>query len=272
MATCLSLLLTSCASFSVSKRVENANRIAASHDLQRHIFMPPDLSIVSFLRINKPDQIATIYIEGDGYSWINRTTLSSNPTPIDPIGLKLAAIDKSRNIIYLARPCQYVDIKTQPKCTPDLWSSHRYSNLVLSNYHLILNKIRRTYKINKFHLVGFSGGAAITALLTASRDDIASLRTVAGNLNHTELNKRENVSALHGSLDAIKYAQQTRSIPQAHYYGAKDTVIPGWVSDTYVRQLGKRNCSTRIEVPKASHLEGWMKYWKTEWENIPSCG
>ncbi len=51
-----------------------------------------------------------IFVEGDGLSWISKTTISSNPTPIIPVGLKLMLSDnKSSCIIYLARPCQYIN-------------------------------------------------------------------------------------------------------------------------------------------------------------------
>ena len=32
---------------------------------------------------------------------------SDNPTPVNPMLLKLATMDKRPNIVYIARPCQY---------------------------------------------------------------------------------------------------------------------------------------------------------------------
>ena len=55
-----------------------------------------------------------IFVEGDGLSWISRTTISSNPTPITPVGLKLMLSDDSSCKIYLARPCQYIDTNWSP--------------------------------------------------------------------------------------------------------------------------------------------------------------
>ena len=40
-------------------------------------------------------------------SWVDRFTPSSNPTPTNPLAFKMALVDESENIIYLARPCQY---------------------------------------------------------------------------------------------------------------------------------------------------------------------
>jgi hypothetical protein len=51
-----------------------------------------------------------IYIEGDGLSWVNKSVVSQNPTPLNPLGLKLMSIDNTPCKIYLARPCQTLSV------------------------------------------------------------------------------------------------------------------------------------------------------------------
>ncbi len=268
--TCL-LLLNACASFSSTKRVEIATEIANSGKLHSHTFSSSNFAIASFMRITRENDSANIYIEGDGYSWINRTTLSSDPTPIDPIALRLAAIDKSDNVLYLARPCQYQNLSQSPECSTKVWSSHRYSPAVLDSYHQILDQIKASGKINKLHLIGFSGGGAIVGLLAATRNDIASMRTIGGNMNHSALNRQKRVSSLYGSLDAVDYAHNTSAIPQHHFYGGKDKIVPPWVSRTYLEKVGSPSCAKRFRVQNADHTTGWETFWKVNWNKHPKC-
>lgn len=49
-----------------------------------------------------------IYIEGDGYAFDVRGRATSDPTPRGTLMRELAFGDDSPNVMYLARPCQYV--------------------------------------------------------------------------------------------------------------------------------------------------------------------
>ena len=69
-----------------------------------------------------------IYIEGDGLSWVSRNIVSSNPTPIEPISLKLMLKDDSSCKIYIARPCQYT---TSNICEEKYWTNERFSKEIL---------------------------------------------------------------------------------------------------------------------------------------------
>ena len=69
-----------------------------------------------YYRFDKPGAPLKVYLEGDGRSWLNRNSISYNPTPKDPVGLTLAARDNSYNVMYIARPCQYVSFDKNPDC------------------------------------------------------------------------------------------------------------------------------------------------------------
>ena len=124
-----------------------------------------------------------IYIEGDGLSWISRNIVSSNPTPTNPIALKLMLLDNSSCKVYLARPCQYINSNS---CEEKYWTSHRFNLKVIESYQEVLNNLKKEYSNTKFDLVGYSGGGAIVTLLASFRDDINSITTVAGNLDIEE--------------------------------------------------------------------------------------
>ncbi|NIQ12881.1 MAG: alpha/beta hydrolase, partial [Candidatus Dadabacteria bacterium] len=64
-----------------------------------------------------------VYIEGDGSAWKRKKIQSTNPTPKDPVALKLAAKDPRNSILYIARPCQYLTKEELKECHPKYWST-----------------------------------------------------------------------------------------------------------------------------------------------------
>ncbi len=64
-------------------------------------------NITVYERVYKEGGTINIYIEGDGFAWVSRKKKSLDPTPKTPMALKLASMDGSSNVIYIARPCQY---------------------------------------------------------------------------------------------------------------------------------------------------------------------
>jgi hypothetical protein len=203
--------------------------------------------------------VSHIYIEGDGNSWKTKYKLSDNPTPKQPLALKLAIQDKHPHVIYLARPCQYLQAPSK-NCEAKYWSSHRYSETVVNGINEVLTQIKTQHPNTRFVLIGFSGGGTLAALLSSKRTDIAGLITVAGNLDHIALGKYHKVSPLKGSLNPIDYADQLRAIPQRHFVGAEDTTVPPWVAKHYVQNL-QSDCASVNIMKNYGHHKGWEKHW-----------
>ena len=177
----------------MEKRVNIALDIAAKSNFKNFVFNTKNYQIFSAQRLIHKNQIINIYIEGDGRSWIDRDTISSNPTPTVPFALNLANLDTDNNVIYLARPCQYA---FNQKCNESVWTSHQFSKPVLMSYMEVLDTIKEQNNNNKFNLIAYSGGASIALMLGANREDIHSIRTIAGNLDHNELSKITKTSAI----------------------------------------------------------------------------
>jgi hypothetical protein len=213
--------------------------------------------LTAFTRIKNHQEPIHLYIEGDGFAWVNRSQLSSDPTPHQPIGLKLAINDTHANVIYLARPCQYR--QTNKLCSSDYWSTRRFSIEVISAMNNAVNQL------NEFHqsieLIGYSGGAAIAVLLASQRTDISSLRTVAGNLDHRYVNRLHHVDEMPESLNAIDVAGKVSSLPQLHFVGTEDKMIPKDVGISFIEELGNKRCASLVEV-KAGHQSGWEAQWQ----------
>ena len=130
---------------------------------------------------------------------------SANPTPRNPLGLRLAAIDPGKNVLYLARPCQYINFKSERSCKVSYWTLKRFSKEVIIAVNEAIDKMVLKARVERIHLVGYSGGGAVAALVAASRKDVSSLRTLAGYMDHVSLNKEVGVSP----LKAVSYTHLT---------------------------------------------------------------
>lgn len=242
-------------------RLETAKRIAnPSFMLHRQIPADPFL-ITAYERVHERGKAATVYIEGDGVAWISKSTPSLNPTPRNPVSLHLASHDSSRNVIYIARPCQYSGTLSGAACDREYWTSDRFSPEVIHSMNVALNNIKGKYDIPEFNLVGFSGGGAVAALLTAERGDVASLRTVAGNLDHVLLNGMHEVSQMPHSLNPVDIAAKTADIPQHHFIGEWDEVVTPAIFDSFRAAAGSSSCIRSSMVKRVDHEDGWVNVW-----------
>jgi hypothetical protein len=199
-----------------------------------------------------------IYIEGDGLAWVNRYQPSSNPTPTDPIALRLAVADSTSKVLYLARPCQYVPL-TDPPCNTLIWTEHRFHPDVLNSYQQVLDQMKQKWQIRSFELVGFSGGGVIAALLAAHRSDVDLLITVAAPLSLNVWVSYHQISPLTGSLDPVNFVTALKKIPQCHFVGKKDRVVPQQIVEDYQAQLDSKQ--SRIFLEETSHERGWVDHW-----------
>lgn len=216
---------------------------------------------------------ATIYIEGDGFAYVSRSKPSDNPTPKTPVGLQLALQDTgNHSIYYIARPCQYIDDEIFSKrCTKKYWTTHRYAPEIIDSLNHTINHIKSNTDITSFNLVGFSGGGNIAGLLAMQRDDIESIRSVAGNLDNDFFTKYHKVSDMPYSLNMADYADKLSSTPQIHYISENDAFVPSEITKSYLNKLPHKNCTKVINVKNTTHLEGWDKRWPDLLQNIPQC-
>ena len=259
--------LASC--ISLEKRTNLALDISAKGNFKNFVFNTKNYQIFSAQRLINKNQIINIYIEGDGRSWIDRDTISSNPTPTVPFALNFANLDTDNNVIYLARPCQYA---FNQKCNESVWTSHQFSKSVLMSYMEVLDAIKEQNNNDKFNLIAYSGGATIALMLAANRSDVNSIRTIAGNLNHNQLSVLTKTTPLYQSISSNDFIFKTKNVPQIHYYGSKDEVIPNQIYLNYLNSFAKNSCVKIIEVAGFKHAsKDWEHFWGKNQSLIPTC-
>lgn len=259
------ILFVSCSHSSPEKRSNIINKINLNKFV-KNTYATKYFNIYSLEKIKTSNKL-TIYIEGDGFAWIDRFTPSSNPTPTNPLAFRLALIDKGENVIYLARPCQY---EWSDSCSKDVWTISQYSSTVLNSYKEIINHLSKTYE--EIHLVGYSGGAGVAMYLgSLNNNKVKSIRTIAGNINHNELSKILNISRLKKSVNFYSIEKKIKDVPQAHYYGLKDKTVPNELQISYEKRNIDNNCIKIKSVKKVSHDEGWLDFWDKSHDELPSC-
>ena len=263
-------VLSAC-SASQEARQATAKRIAAPAFMMNRQINTGAFNIMAWERMHQRHAPAHVYIEGDGQAYITKTQRSLDPTPTNPVALHLAAMDKADNVAYLARPCQYEGNRVFGKeqmawngegpCPARYWTTHRYSPKVLKSMNAALDNIKAQYDISEFHLIGYSGGAAVAALLAAEREDVASLRSVAGNLDHAAFTTLHEVTPMSASLNPVDEAATLRFVPQHHFIGGEDEVIPSAVFHSYAQALAPSACNEHSLITDAGHEYGWTEKW-----------
>lgn len=240
--------LSSCAQQNLVARVSYADELASRASFKKEVLKTQNFYLLTYSRINDASQQLNVYIEGDGFAWKNKYVASDNPTPKNPLALKLAISDPNQNILYVARPCQYVDLKLDGLCQKKFWTNGRFAKEVIASTNEVIETFVKRRGFKKVNLFGYSGGGAVAVLVAALRDDVALIGTVAGNLNHKKLSEIHNISPLDDSLDAIDVAEKVKNIPQFHLIGGKDRAVPPEVVMSFVRKVNTPFGDAKFEI------------------------
>lgn len=201
----------------------------------------------------------TIYIEGDGRPFRHRYRPAADPTPRHATGLALAVRDAGPNVIYLARPCQFQPRPLPASCTPDLWTTARYSEAVIAAMNGAVDRVAAGF--DRVVLAGYSGGGTVATLVAARRTDVALLITVAANLDHARWTALHGVSPLAGSLDAAAVARSVQHIPQVHLVGDDDEVVPEEIARAFAARMTDTTRTAIRVVPGFDHECCWAEAW-----------
>jgi hypothetical protein len=199
------------------------------------------------------DKNLNVYIEGDGLAWRTSSIISDDPTPINPLALKLMTLDPDPCKVYIARPCQYVGSSA---CNQEYWTNKRFSNTVIASYQEALNQLKEDAHNKSFTLIGYSGGGAIALLSALNREDVKKIVTIAGNIDTDIWVKNHHLNPLTGSLNPADYAQQVENIEQWHFIGKEDNVVPKYVFDSYLNKCMNQQ-NIHFKEVDATHSKNW---------------
>jgi hypothetical protein len=226
-------------------------------------------TLLTFRKANRPTNgVLWIYIEGDGHIWSGRYP-TDDPTPIKAIGLELALKQPEGAVAYLARPCQFIGVPVNPLCKTSVWNDGRYSDGVVSALNQAIDVLKAKTGAQKIVLVGYSGGAALSMLISARRQDIVEIITVAGNLDIDAWTNYHQLRPLRGSLNPLNSITQVQTIPQIHFVGGRDRVVPASLTEDWAKRYPEAFYPKIIKLPENDHVCCWVEQWPDLWKQVP---
>jgi len=256
------LLLVGCASLSLEQRRSASSHLAINAGWHRLNLVTDPFVLAAFVPTHlQLGEVLTIYIEGDGLAWIDSSTPSLDPTPLNALALKLAMKHPSGAVAYLARPCQYIAGEDRIGCEKKYWTSHRFSPVVVESTNTAIEKMKQRFHAKNIELIGYSGGGAIATLVAAKRNDVTRLITIAGNLDHEAWTSLHHISRLSGSLNPASAWLAVVNIPQLHFVGAKDSNMPLVIAQSYQAQFPESKRPELMVVDGMGHDCCWVENW-----------
>jgi hypothetical protein len=200
----------------------------------------------------------TIYIEGDGASWLFRTIPPRNPTPQHSLVVAMAASDPNPYVLYLARPCQFIDLRMVKECDESLWTDSRFSTQAITLLNQGIDEVLRLMPPLKLHLVGHSGGGTLATLIAAQRSDVNCLVTLASPLDLSAWTNALAIAPLLKSKNPAEPNANLKQIRQTHYLGENDRIV---TKESIGRYRNFPPQTEFITVSGFDHRKFWVEHW-----------
>ena len=242
-------------------RAESAAALAKP-PLTRTRFATRSFDIAGYYRQTAPnDPRLAVFIEGDGIAYITSGQRSIDPTPDKPVALDLAARDNAPNLLYLARPCQYTGGQRARNCDSAYWTTHRFAPEAVAAINEALDQYLRQFGPKRITFYGYSGGALVAFLLAGQRQDVDAVITISGLLDHQAWTQHFGDTPLYGSRNSLEVVDRLRSLPQRHFVGMRDDMVPLVLATTFMRRLGLAPERFITALPNADHNCCWASLW-----------
>ena len=206
-----------------------------------------------------------VYIEGDGSPFLDRNSVALDPTPRDPLMLRLMALDPSPSI-YLGRPC-YLGLSGDRHCNPRYWTLERFSADVVNSMAAALLSEAARVRATSLQLYGHSGGATLAVLLADRIPEVTQVVTIGANLDIDAWSAMHGYTTLSGSLNPMSM-QWHRAPPQMmHLVGSQDKNTP----PALIQQAAKTSVGGSVRVVEGyNHNCCWEQIWPSILRNAAS--
>ena len=202
----------------------------------------------------KAGQKLRVYIDGNA---VTKGIFRKRPALPYPVAAELAQKDKYPYILYLNRPCYFID---NDKCSPEVWEIGRYLPEVIDEMSEALVRIQLKYRIPEFEFVGYDGGAAVALLLaTRMKNTPVKVYTVGGILNTSQYAILIDEEIHSDSLNPATEGYSLSNIPQVHFVGAKDKQVPLALTKDYVKRIPNPVLMQIKSYPSADHFN-WANF------------
>jgi hypothetical protein len=253
----LNLLLGSCA----TDPDKSVDALAASHGLTREVVSGNGFDHLIHRRpaLSAGSESAKgihVYLEGDGRPWVTRHRIASDPTPGNPLALRLMVEDPAP-VLFVGRPC-YQGFALAEGCRSGLWTHDRYSPEVVQSMVSAIEHALPPSERPPLTLIGYSGGGVLAMLIAERLEGVAGVITVAANLDIDAWADHHRYSRLTGSLNPARQGPLDPRIRQIHLTGDRDRQVPPW---TIERFRAVNPDATFKSIPGFDHRCCWLEQW-----------
>lgn len=158
---------------------------------------------------------------------------NGNPNPEKPMALLLAQKDRTKNIVVLTRPCQYLDNKI---CKNDkIWQEERYNPEILNEMYEVSLSFIKQYTPRNIEFVAYEDAAPIAFNLAQRYGKANKIVTIAGVLDIDSFERQnEPIKIKHKNFVNKGFVS---AIPQIHYIGSEDKKVTKSMTERFISNL-----------------------------------
>lgn len=256
----LALVLAGC----VSDPVASSERLAAAGGAEKSVMPGSGFRHVVFSRNLRPEFRPAparihVYIGGDGRAFLNRHRVSPDPTPANPLALRLMLADPAP-AVYVGRPCYHG--VADAGCNPDLWTLGRYSEGVIDSMVAVIGEFGARHPTTELVLFGYSGGGVIALLSAARLGQVGQVVTIAAPLDVAAWTDVHGYTPLVRSLDPARQSAWPPGLRQLHYHGGRDPNVPPELVRGFAHRLAALGADAEFQVvAEFDHACCWVDAW-----------
>ena len=252
VALCFASLLVACAT--PSQRVD---RIAERAGFTRAVVTGSEFRHVVYATsgASSRSEELTVFLDGDGLPWIGGRVPADDPTTRDPLALHLM-MKSSGTSLYVARPCyQQLD---DAACSSELWTFARYSASIVDSMTKVIETKAAELNAQRVRLVGYSGGGVLAVLIAERLKTVASVVTIAANLDVKAWAAHHGYLPLNDSLNPAQ-SELPHPWPEVHLQGSLDDTVPIASTRAYFERFASAQSMTFGDY---DHVCCWLRDWR----------
>ena len=121
--------------------------------------------------------------------------------------------------------------------------------------------LKKYYGAKYLILIGYSGGGTIAALLSAQRQDVIQLMTIAAPLDTQAWTSLKHLTPLEDSLNPADAWRTLYPIKQTHWIGSEDSVVPKEIVLSFAQKFPTAQKPKIMVIPHFDHQCCWVKDW-----------
>lgn len=239
--------------------VGSSERLASAGGAVKSVVTGSEFRHVVFSRSSPEAARLHVYIGGDGRAFLGRYRVSRDPTPIEPLALRLMLADPVP-AVYVGRPCYHG--VSDDGCHPDHWTLGRYSEAVVASITSVIRDLGERHPEADLWLIGYSGGGVIALLSALRLERVVQVVTIAAPLDVAAWTDSHGYTPLMRSLDPARESRWPVRFGQLHYHGDRDRNVPPGLVRDFAGRLAAQGARAEFQViPGFDHVCCWVDAW-----------